>query len=67
MWQVLTWTAPSLLFLFLNRAVALAPHLLMLKRLDDFGDEQPMNSEQTANQGLNDLLDGLKNEGVGRP
>ncbi len=34
MWQVLTWTAPSLLFLFLNRAVALAPHLLMLKRLE---------------------------------
>ena len=34
LWQALTWTAPALLFLFLNRAIALAPHLLMLKRLE---------------------------------
>jgi hypothetical protein len=27
--------APSLLFLFLNRAIALAPHLLVLKQLDN--------------------------------
>jgi hypothetical protein len=41
LWQVLTWTAPSLLFLFLNRAVTLAPHLLMLKRLESSTETHP--------------------------
>jgi hypothetical protein len=29
LWHILTWTAPAFLFTFLNRAVCLAPHLLI--------------------------------------
>jgi hypothetical protein len=29
LWDILTWTAPAILFTFLNRAICLAPHLLI--------------------------------------
>ena len=37
LWDMLTWTAPSILFAFLNHAVCLAPHLLLSMKSSEKG------------------------------